>query len=287
MTFITTASHHQTSSIHTASLPAAQGDSAFAAQNWAAVDYCYSKTVELRIKIKTLRFAPGEEIRFDPSLFTDYHRRRIAKSYLAVQNTLRDLLDCESDTGDCPNAVKTIIGYDGIPLNSKMTLTFTKDMISRFRAGKRIPNQYAQRIVFEVSKILSQEPTLVELNLGSNQTLTICGDVHGQFFDLLEVYHFNGDFVDRELWSTEAVLLLFAYKWIYPTRFFLKRGNHELEEMYEYLGFRWECMLKYDLPLFRHQTTMAAAPIMTIVQFDAAKVNTSISAEAYGADADD
>lgn len=62
---------------------------------------------------------------------------------------------------------------------------------------------------------------------------------HGQFYDLHNLLSiitppsedhmivFNGDFVDRGSWSIEVVLTLFAYKWLYPERVFLNRGNHE------------------------------------------------------------
>ena len=59
--------------------------------------------------------------------------------------------------------------------------------------------------------------------------LTVCGDVHGQFYDLLNIfeinglpsmenpYLFNGDFVDRGSWSLEVILTLLAFKCLYPT----------------------------------------------------------------------
>ncbi|KAK3140499.1 hypothetical protein QOZ80_5AG0401860 [Eleusine coracana subsp. coracana] len=138
----------------------------------------------------------------------------------------------------------------------EITLDFVKAMLDEFKKQKCIHKRYAYQIVLKTLELFRLMPSLVDVNVPTGSRITVCGDVHGQYFDLLNIfelnglpseenpYLFNGDFVDRGSFSVEVILTLFAFKCLYPNAMYLARGNHESKSMNKIYGFEGEVRSK-------------------------------------------
>lgn len=107
--------------------------------------------------------------------------------------------------------------------------------------------------------MLSPLPNVLDIS----SPVTLAGDLHGQFQDLLELfrvggpvpetsYVFLGDYVDRGSQSVEVITLLCLLKLLHPSRIHLVRGNHESRQLTQNYGFYMECMAKYSSPKVWH-----------------------------------
>ncbi|TKA67008.1 hypothetical protein B0A55_08197 [Friedmanniomyces simplex] len=124
--------------------------------------------------------------------------------------------------------------------------------IAQLRACRPIPEIQVRELCYKARELLIEEGNVVAVDA----PVTICGDIHGQFHDLMELfrvggdvpdtnYLFMGDFVDRGFYSLESFLLLLCLKVRYPDRITLIRGNHESRQITTVYGFYDECLRKY------------------------------------------
>ncbi|KAJ3449353.1 serine/threonine-protein phosphatase pp2a-related [Anaeramoeba flamelloides] len=104
----------------------------------------------------------------------------------------------------------------------------------------------------KAQELFIKEPNVVCVHA----PVTVCGDTHGQFPDLVEVFKIAGmcpninilllgDYVDRGFYSVENVSCLIALKVRFPDRVTLLRGNHESKQITQVYGFYDECLRKY------------------------------------------
>ena len=112
-------------------------------------------------------------------------------------------------------------------------------------------------------EIFQKEESLLKIKA----PLYICGDIHGQYYDLLRVFDilnyppqstflFLGDYVDRGKQSLECLLLLLCLKIQYPDKIFLLRGNHECEALNKIYGFYDECKRRLSIKCFKKITNL-------------------------------
>ncbi|KAI9906237.1 hypothetical protein PsorP6_003969 [Peronosclerospora sorghi] len=162
------------------------------------------------------------------------------------------------------NAIVVDPSYDGPILPEDITHTksdFIAALMDRFKRGKLLHRKFVIQVLLKIKEMFCALPSLLRISLPSNDPdahFTVCGDTHGQFYDVCNIfslnglpsetnpYLFNGDFVDRGSFSFEVVMTLFTMKVVYPQHVHLLRGNHESKNMNKIYGFEGEVKHKYD-----------------------------------------
>ncbi|KAK9735477.1 hypothetical protein RND81_04G208000 [Saponaria officinalis] len=137
------------------------------------------------------------------------------------------------------------------------------DIIRRLLEGKgakqvQLSEGEIRQLCVNARHIFLSQPNLLQLHA----PIRICGDIHGQYLDLLRLfeyggyppsvnYLFLGDYVDRGKQSLETICLLLAYKIRYPKKIHLLRGNHEDAKINRIYGFYDECKRRFNVRLWK------------------------------------
>jgi serine/threonine-protein phosphatase PP1 catalytic subunit len=113
-------------------------------------------------------------------------------------------------------------------------------------------------IIYKSREIIMSQPVFLELEAPIN----VCGDIHGQYIDLLRLiskvgcpsqnkYLFLGDYVDRGQHSLECICLLLSLKIKYPDNLYILRGNHEACLINRVYGFYDECKRRVGVKIWK------------------------------------
>jgi len=145
---------------------------------------------------------------------------------------------------------------------SRKSMAELDGWIEQLMECKQMSENQVKVLCEKAKEILSKESNVQAVKC----PVTVCGDVHGQFHDLMELfkiggrspdtnYLFMGDYVDRGYYSVETVSLLVCLKVRYASRITILRGNHESRQITQVYGFYDECLRKYgSITVWRYCT---------------------------------
>ncbi|KAF8819161.1 putative serine/threonine protein phosphatase [Cardiosporidium cionae] len=135
---------------------------------------------------------------------------------------------------------------------SSLEVQNLEQQIERLLTSKLLSEEAVKALCEKAKEIFAQEENVLAVKL----PVTVVGDIHGQFYDLKELFNitgdapetnflFLGDYVDRGYHSVESVSLVIALKVRYKHRVCVIRGNHETRQITQVYGFYDECLRKY------------------------------------------
>ncbi len=165
-----------------------------------------------------------------------------------------------------------------------ITMAFIMEVMEYFKQQKVLHRKYVIQILLQAKEYFKSVSSLLNLRLpedisGKIGHFTVCGDTHGQYYDLCNIfrvgglpspenpYLFNGDFVDRGSFSFETVMLLMLFKLQNPLALYMLRGNHETKNMNKIYGFEGEVKHKYDQTVMNLFTAVFnELPLAAVIQ---------------------
>ena len=124
--------------------------------------------------------------------------------------------------------------------------------LEEVKEGKCLTEHDLKILCDKLKEILCEESNVQPVDA----PVIVCGDIHGQFYDLLNIfqeggqipdknYLFLGDYVDRGYNSVETLEYLLCLKLKYQGQITLLRGNHESRQICYTYGFYEEITKKY------------------------------------------
>ena len=220
----------------------------------AIKDYVFIKQKLPNEKDLDEKIKKAQKKRKIKNFFDAYSSEGRGKATVTIEGLLKTLKPSSTYTGPV------------FPEDGKITHEWVLDLIEHMKdldnkksyTEKYIDKVYLLQMLLKVKNIfMAQKEALIDVNIPEDTKFTVVGDIHGQFYDLLHIfeingypseenpYLFNGDYVDRGVFSLECITTLIAFKILYPNHLFMARGNHESVNLNQMYGFKKEVIDKY------------------------------------------
>ena len=156
---------------------------------------------------------------------------------------------------DIDAIIKKLYPFENKPMSQRLK----NEQIKLVSESNLLSEEELKYLCVKSIEIFMQESSFLELTA----PIIICGDIHGQYRDLIRLFDFGGtpekkqylflgDYVDRGKNSIECISLLLAYKIKFPKNIYLLRGNHESEMINRTYGFYDECKRRYNLRIWKN-----------------------------------
>jgi len=156
---------------------------------------------------------------------------------------------------DIDEIIKKLYPFENKPMSQRLK----NEQIKLVSESNLLSEEELKYLCNKSIEIFMQESSFLELTA----PIIICGDIHGQYRDLIRLFDFGGtpekkqylflgDYVDRGKNSIECISLLLAYKIKFPKNIYLLRGNHESEMINRTYGFYDECKRRYNLRIWKN-----------------------------------
>jgi len=92
--------------------------------------------------------------------------------------------------------------------------------------------------------------------------VAIVGDIHGQFYDLINIiekigcpskidYLFLGNYINYGEYGLQVIMYLLSIKINHPDKLIMLRGNHESRNQTKSCNFKKECLAAYDREVYK------------------------------------
>jgi len=109
-----------------------------------------------------------------------------------------------------PDDVVVPDSYDGPRYDDEITEDYVNQLLEYQKEQKILHKKYVYKTVIKARKHFEKKESLVNITIPENGRITVCGDVHGQYYDLLHIFEVKN--VIEYIYYTKKDLILIMNK---------------------------------------------------------------------------